>query len=73
MAGATVHDTKRLAATLEALVGERPRPTEERPQHLCLDKGDDHPTGHETVTTSQDTPPIRRIGEETREPHGQQP
>jgi putative transposase len=39
MAGANVHDTKLLAATLEAIVVERPQPTVEAPQHLCLDKG----------------------------------
>ena len=39
IAGANVHDAKLLAATLEALVVERPAPTDERPQHLCLDKG----------------------------------
>jgi len=49
MAGANVHDTKLLADTLEAIVVARPQPTEETPQHLCLDKGDDNPTGHETV------------------------
>jgi putative transposase len=49
LAGANVHDTKLLAATLEAMVVERPQPTEEKPQQLCLDKGYDNPTGHETV------------------------
>jgi putative transposase len=49
MAGANVHDTKLVAATLEAMVVERPPPTEEQPQPLGRDKGDDHPTGHETV------------------------
>jgi hypothetical protein len=39
MAGANVHDTKLLASTLEAIVVERPQPTVEAPQHLCLDKG----------------------------------
>jgi putative transposase len=71
IAGANVHDTKLLAATLEAIVVERPPPTAERPQHLCLDKGDDNPTGHETVAASQYTPPIRRIGEETLDPNGE--
>jgi putative transposase len=71
IAGANVHDTKLLAATLGAIVGERPQPTEEWPQHLCLDKGSDNPTGHETVTASQYTPHIRRIGEEKRDPNGQ--
>jgi hypothetical protein len=33
LAGANAHDTKLLAATLEAIVVERPQPTEERPQH----------------------------------------
>lgn len=63
IAGANVHDTTRLAATLEAVVVERPQPTEARAQHLCLDKGDDHPTGHQTVAAYQYIPHIRRIGE----------
>ena len=35
---ANVHDAKLLEATLDAIVVERPQPTEEEPQHLCLDK-----------------------------------
>jgi putative transposase len=60
-----------LAATLESIVAERPQPTEERPQHLCLDKGYDNPTGYEAAATYQYTPHIRRIGEEKLDPHGQ--
>jgi putative transposase len=71
MAGANVHDPKLLAATLEAIVVERPQPTAERPQHLCLDKGDDNPTGPATVAAHQYTPHIRRIGEEKLDTHGQ--
>ena len=71
IAGANVHDTKLLAATLAAIVVDRPPPTAEMPQHLCLDKGDDHPTGHETVASSQYTPHIRRIGEEKLDANGQ--
>jgi putative transposase len=71
IAGANVHDTKLLAATLESVVVERPQPTAERPQHLCLDKGYDNPTGHETVVAFQYIPHIRRIGEEKLDPHGQ--
>jgi putative transposase len=42
VAGANVRDDKLLAATLDALVVERPKqPAEEAPQHLCLDKGYD--------------------------------
>jgi putative transposase len=71
IAGANVHDTKLLAATLAATVVERPQPTAEAPQHLCLDKGYDNPTGHETVAAYQDTPHIRRIGEERLDTNGE--
>jgi putative transposase len=71
IAGANGHDTKLLAATLEAIVVERPQPTEERPQHRCLDKGYDNPTGRETGATYHDTPHIRRIGEEQLDSYGQ--
>ena len=71
IAGANVHDTKLLAATLAAIVADRPPPTAEMPQHLCLDKGDDHPTGHETVAAYQYTPHIRRLGEEKLDANGQ--
>jgi putative transposase len=72
IAGANVHDTKLLAATPEAIVGDRPQPTAEEPQHRCLDKGYDNPTGHETVATYQYMPHIRRIGEEQLDAHGEQ-
>ena len=64
IAGANVHDTKLLAKTLEAIVVERPEPTAEAPQHLCLDKGYDNPTGHQAAAEYHYTPHIRRIGEE---------
>lgn len=64
MAGANVHDTKLLAKTLDAIVVERPEPTAEAPQHLCLDKGYDNPTGHQAAAAYHYTPHIRRIGEE---------
>jgi putative transposase len=71
IAGANVHDTKLLAATLEAIVVERPQPTAEAPQHLCLDKGYDNPTGHETGAAYQYMPHIRRIGEECLDANGE--
>jgi putative transposase len=71
IAGANVHDTKLLAATLEAIVVQRPQPTVEQPQHLCLDKGYDNPTGYETIAAYQYTPHIRRIGEERRDDDGE--
>jgi putative transposase len=70
IAGANVHDSKLLGATPEAIVVERPQPTKERSQQLCLDKGYDNPTGHETMATYQYIPHMRRIGEEKLDPHG---
>lgn len=64
IAGANVHDTKLLAATLAAVVVERPQPTPERPQHLCLDLGYDNPTGAEAVARHHYIPHLRRIGQE---------
>lgn len=64
VAGANVHDTKLLEATLDAIVVERPQPTEETPQHLSLDKGYDNRTGHQATADHGYTPHIRRIGEE---------
>jgi putative transposase len=62
IAGANVHDTKLLAATLDAIVVERPRPTPERPQHLCLDLGYDNPTGASAVASHYYLAHLRRIG-----------
>jgi putative transposase len=73
IAGADVHDTKWLAAPLGAIVVERPQPTEERPQPLCLAKGDDNPTGQETVAPYYDTPHLRRLGEGKLAVYGQKP
>jgi hypothetical protein len=65
MAGAHVHDTQRLVKPLEAIVVERPAPPAEAPQHLWLDQGDEHPTGHQAAVEHHDTPHMRRIGAET--------
>jgi len=64
VAGANVLDTKLLGATLEAVIVERPQPTEEKAQHLCLDKGYDNPIGRQTAADYGYIPHIRRIGEE---------
>ena len=47
------------------MVVERPEPTQEAPQHLCLDKGYDTPTGERVALEAGYVPHIRRIGEET--------
>jgi putative transposase len=64
VAAANVHDTKLLDQTLEAIVVARPEPTEEQPQHLCLDKGYDNPTGQAAVEKHDYVGHIRAIGEE---------
>ena len=69
--GANRHDTKLLAATLEAIVVERPEPSEDDPQHLCLDKAYDNPTGHQTVERFGYVGHIRRIGEEKLDEQGE--
>src|SRR5258707_846600 len=55
-------------ATLNAIVVTRPQPTAEQPQHLCLDKGYDNPTGEDAVAAHGYVPHIRRIGEEKLDP-----
>jgi len=62
--GANTPDAKLLRATLEAIVVERPAPTEAAPQHLCLDKGYDNAPAEAVVTGAGYVPHIRRIGEE---------
>ena len=64
IAGANVHDTKLLAATIDAIVVERTEPTKEKPQHFCLDKGYDNPTDRAAAPSKGHTPHIRRIVEE---------
>jgi putative transposase len=73
VAGANGHDTKLLAATLDAIVVPRPVPTPETAQQLCLDKADDNPTGHHTVAAFDYRPHIRRIGEERWGPEHPRP
>jgi transposase len=62
--GANTPDAQLLAATLDAIVVERPAPTEESPQHLCLDKGYDNAPAEAVVEQFGYTPHICRIGEE---------
>jgi putative transposase len=71
ISGANRHDTKLLGETLEAIVVERPEPTAEHPQHLCLDKAYDNPTGHQAATEHHYIAHIRRIGEEKLDEQGE--
>jgi putative transposase len=65
IAGANVVEQKLLKGTIEAIVVERPDPSEGK-QHLCLDKGYDNPNGREAASGAGYTPHIRRIGEEKK-------
>ena len=53
------------------MVVERPTPTQHEPQHLCLDKGYDNPTGEQSALDAGYTPHIRRIGEEKTDERGE--
>jgi len=70
LAGANVHDTKLLKQTIEAVVVDRPKPSQKKPQHLCLDKAYDNPTGYAVLGATNYTPHVRRIGEEKLDPKG---
>ncbi len=48
--GANRHDMKLAEPTLDAIVVERPEPTEEEPQGMCLDKGYDYDAVRETLS-----------------------
>ncbi len=73
VAGANVPDFKLLEATLDAVIIERPEPSEETPQHLCLDKGYDKKgeVVEQAVEARGYTPHIRRIGEEKLDSAGE--
>ena len=71
VAGANVRDDKLLAATLDAMVLERPEPTEEAHQHLCLDKGYDNRPTRELVQERGYVAHVRRIGEEKLDEAGE--
>ena len=70
VAGANIHDAKLLADTIEAIVVERPDPAA-YPQHLCLDKGYDNPSGKGAAADAGYVPHIRRIGEEKLDEEGE--
>jgi len=65
--GANRHDKKLVEATLESLPVERPEPTPEEPQGMCLDKGYDDDDTRELVVEFGFTAPVRARGEEAKE------
>ena len=60
-----------LKSTLDAVVVERPEPTEDAPQHLCLDKGYDNMTGAQAALDAGYVPHIRHIGQEKQDETGE--
>jgi putative transposase len=64
VAGANVPDAQLLAATLDAVIVERPEPEPDYPQHLCLDKGFDNDTGWEATVERGYEPHIALVHDE---------
>jgi transposase len=70
MSVANAVDITLLEETLYAVV-ERPEPSEDDPQHLCLDKAYDSSTGYAICEQFGYTPHLRRIGEEKKDEQGE--
>jgi putative transposase len=64
--GANRHDKKLAEATSESIPVERPEPTEEAPQGMCLDKGYDYDDTRALVQELGSTAHVRARGEEAR-------
>jgi transposase len=62
IAGANRHDMKLAEQTLESIVIDRPKPTKEHPQNICMDKGYDFPEVDELVAEYGYTAHIARRG-----------
>lgn len=64
--GANRHDMKLVRATLESLVVQRPEPSVDAPQGMCLDKGYDYDDVRAILTEFGFTAHIQSRGEEAR-------
>ena len=65
--GANTHDVKLLDHALDRIVAERPKPTEENPQHLCAAAGYVGKDAHDAVTSRGYQPNIRPRKQEAEE------
>ena len=65
--GANRHDMKLTRETIESIVVERPEPTPEEPQGMCLDKGYDYQAVRDILEEFGFTAHIRSRGEEAQE------
>ncbi|MFO0973771.1 MAG: IS5 family transposase [Phycisphaerae bacterium] len=66
VSGANVNDFKLLRETIESIPVDRPRPTRQRLQNVCLDKGYDYDEARELLAEFGFTAHIRSRGEEAR-------
>ena len=66
IAGANRHDMKLVRTTLDHIIVERPQPTPEQPQNLCLDKGYDYEEVRSLLAEFGFTAHIRARGEEAK-------
>ena len=64
--GANRHDMKLVRATIESIVVDRPEPTQEQPQGMCLDKGYDYKEVRDILVEFGFTAHIRSRGEEAQ-------
>jgi len=64
--GANRHDKKVAEATLESIPVDRPEPTEDRPQGLCLDQSYDYDDTRELVREFRFTAHVRARGQEAK-------
>ena len=65
--GANRHDVKLLCATLDGIVIARPEPSEEQPQHLCLDAGYDGAPARQEVEARHYLPHIHSRSQEKQD------
>jgi transposase len=65
--GANRHDMKLVRKTIESLVVERPDPSPEQPQGMCMDKGYDYQEVRDILAEFGFTAHIRSRGEEAKE------
>jgi len=64
--GANRNDCKLAEPTIQSIAIERPEPTSDAPQGVCLDKAYDHAFIRELLDDLRFTPHIRSRGEEAR-------
>ena len=65
--GANTHDKRLVEATLESIPIDRPEPTRNEPQHMCMDKGYDYVDIRALIEEWGFTAHIKSRGQEEQE------